>query len=79
MFDSLEEEDKKKFNFDHQSFKWEEVVDSNLVGIRKFLMKEEPETMPKAQEKLAKLFLIDQALKVFIVIFVLYWLLSRFL
>lgn len=66
MFNELDGDDKKTFNFVHIP-SWEIFVDSYYKGIRKYLLKESPDTIPKAQKKLAALYRMDSALKIVLV------------
>lgn len=78
MYNDLDDDDKKMFNFDHSSYDWEESVKVCLGGMRKFLLKEEPETMPKAQTKLKQLKIVDAGCKVAFCFAALYYVFLKF-
>jgi alcohol-forming fatty acyl-CoA reductase len=64
IFTELDDKDQKTFNFDHKTIDWEKYQDNGMRGIRKFLLKEDESTMPKAQKKLKKLYYADLLVKV---------------
>jgi Male sterility protein len=66
LSEELDEDDKKIFRFDHRFCNWDQFTDLMLEGIRRFLLKEGPETIPKAQKKLRRLRTANIGLQVMI-------------
>lgn len=56
LWHSMSPKDREVFNFDMVSFNWVQYFNSSLWGMRKYLAKEEPETLPKAQRLLKRYF-----------------------
>jgi alcohol-forming fatty acyl-CoA reductase len=77
LFDELDEDDKRIFNFDHNTIDWNSSTHEYVKGIRKYLLKEEIETIPKAQEKLRNLFYADVALKCLFVLVIVFYFIYR--
>ncbi|KAF5303710.1 hypothetical protein FQR65_LT00854 [Abscondita terminalis] len=48
LWEKLEDADKKTFNFDITSLKWESLVRNSVEGVRHYVLKEDPATIPKA-------------------------------
>jgi len=65
LFNELEADDKVKFNFDHSSIDWPKFIRNGIEAIRKLLFKEGPETIPAAQKKLKKLYVINILIRAF--------------
>lgn len=53
---SLRQSDKdvQKFPFDIKAIDWDEYISIYMLGIRKFVLKENPKTLPKARSKMKK-------------------------
>lgn len=49
---SLSAEDKQKFDFDVRNINWESYIENYIIGIRKFIFKESPVSLPKARAQL---------------------------
>lgn len=54
LWKSLSPEDQKLFNFDMSSISWNNYFYKSLIGLRKFLAKDEPDTIPKAKKLLRR-------------------------
>jgi hypothetical protein len=55
LLNSMSESDKKKFEFDVRKFKWNEGLEKYYMGIRTFLLKQDPKTIPACQRNMQKL------------------------
>lgn len=51
LYNSLSETDKKIFDMDIKSLVWEDYFVSLTQGVRTYLNKESPKTLPKARSK----------------------------
>lgn len=63
LFAELDDEDQAKFYFNHRTINHEDYFNNSIREIRRLLLKEDESTMPKAQEKLKKIFYADLAVK----------------
>lgn len=63
LMQSLDKKDFVKFSMDIQSINWCEYIENYVLGVRKYLLKEEPRTLPKARANLKRLYLISQMMK----------------
>ncbi|XP_017781377.1 PREDICTED: putative fatty acyl-CoA reductase CG5065 [Nicrophorus vespilloides] len=52
---SLSEADRREFNFDASQIDWDEFIKHYVLGIRRFIFKEDAATIPKARRSIAKL------------------------
>merc|ERR1719219_2832682 len=59
LLEELGEEDKLVFNFDIRNLDWIQYLETYVQGIRKFLFKEDPKTIPSSKRNLMVLFCID--------------------
>lgn len=65
LFAELDAEDKSKFFFDHSKINIKAYLHEATKQIRRLLLKEDDATLPKAREKLKKLYYADLGLKAF--------------
>ncbi|XP_017783688.1 PREDICTED: putative fatty acyl-CoA reductase CG5065 [Nicrophorus vespilloides] len=63
MWNNLSNKDKEIFPFDMRSIDWDYHSQMNTMGIRSYLMKEDPSTLPEARKKWMKLFILHNTLK----------------
>ena len=54
LWRSMSPEDQKLFKFDMTSMNWDNYFYNSLYGLRKFLAKEDPDTIPKAKKLLKR-------------------------
>jgi alcohol-forming fatty acyl-CoA reductase len=54
LWKKLDKRDKEIFYFDMEEINWKDFLYSNMVGLRMYLMKEDPSTIPEAKRRLAK-------------------------
>jgi len=54
LLSSLSPADNKNFNFDLRSIPWDDYIFGYGVGIRQYIMKEEPSTVPAARKRIRK-------------------------
>jgi alcohol-forming fatty acyl-CoA reductase len=69
LFNELDDDDRKAFNFDHGSIDLEDYSDKACLGGRRYILKEDDSTLPKAQAYMRKLYFADWALKIFLIVF----------
>ena len=51
LWNKLPDKDKKMFDFDLNNIDWQQYYHQHCVGIRKFILKEGPESIPYAKKK----------------------------
>lgn len=54
LFSTLSSEDKELFNFDMKSFSWESYLERYVLGIRKYLLKQNSNNIDESRKKLQK-------------------------
>lgn len=56
LFNSLSKSDQEKFPFDIRSVNWKDAMDSYVLGVKKYLLKEDcsQEAIRKGQEKIKR-------------------------
>lgn len=61
---TLNEYDKKEFCFDVAKIDWEVYLEDYILGIRRFIFKEETSSIPKARRQISKLYILYRLLQV---------------
>jgi fatty acyl-CoA reductase len=61
---TLGEKDKEEFNFDVAKIDWEQYVEDYVLGIRRFIFKEDVATIPKARRQVSRLYWVYRCLQV---------------
>ncbi|KAM7293388.1 fatty acyl-CoA reductase 1 [Ixodes scapularis] len=61
LYSEMSPKDKEEFNFDVKTLDWKEYLFNYCMGIRKYLLKEELDTLPEAQRHLTKLYIVSKA------------------
>lgn len=61
----LRPDDRQTFQFDVCAIDWPSYIESYVLGIRHFIFKENPESLPKARKELQKLFWIHKFSQLF--------------
>ncbi|KAF5280111.1 hypothetical protein FQA39_LY18145 [Lamprigera yunnana] len=74
----LNQRDKQEFCFDVAQIKWEEYIENYILGIRRFIFKEEETTLPKARKQVSKLYWTYRILQVLSVMSAWYFLTLRY-
>ena len=54
LHESMSEVDRRQFDCDVRLIDWPSTIEANVKGVRQFLLKENPNTLPAAQRKLIK-------------------------
>lgn len=54
LWDSMDDQDKKLFNFDIKSLSWEYFAQAHCLGLRVYLVKDDIHTLPAARKKWEK-------------------------
>ena len=52
--ETLSEDDREKFLCDVRRIHWPTYIETFILGVRKFLLKEDPSTLPKARARLQR-------------------------
>lgn len=81
VWSELSEKDKIEFPFDVAALDWEDYFKNQVSGIRKYVLKEDPSSLPQARKKYYRLKMLHRALQVFLLVLAfnfLYFLLRRF-
>ena len=64
---SLDKEDRKMFFFQLDSLDWFSFIEQYILGTRKFVLKQDPDTIPACRNKMYVLWLADRMLKIFMI------------
>ncbi|KXJ73600.1 hypothetical protein RP20_CCG015450 [Aedes albopictus] len=64
MYSRLSEDDREKFYFDMSHVHWPTYFLNYIMGVRQYVLKEPPETLPKARKLLKKLYIMDKLVQV---------------
>ncbi|KAL9893884.1 fatty acyl-CoA reductase wat-like isoform X1 [Glossina fuscipes] len=59
LWSLMNSQDQRLYNFDMVSFDWSQYAVNSLVGMRKYLAKEEPDTIPKAKKLMRRLYILN--------------------
>lgn len=51
---ALSPEDRRTFDFNVKNIDWDAYIESYVLGIRRFLFKESPDTLPKSRKWLGR-------------------------
>ncbi|XP_054708693.1 fatty acyl-CoA reductase 1-like [Uloborus diversus] len=60
LHDALSKEDKKRFFFDIRELNWSYFWENHVLGCRKFILKEDPSTIPAARKSLRRRYFVSQ-------------------
>lgn len=69
---SMNENDKKCFRFDASDIDWIEFLRTYVLGVRKFIFKEDPKTIESCKKRLFKLKILHQTMKLLTMFFLLW-------
>lgn len=61
---TLSKFDQEEFNFDVSKINWEEYVEDYVLGIRRFIFKEDAATIPNARKQISRLYWVYRCLQV---------------
>ncbi|XP_011645020.1 putative fatty acyl-CoA reductase CG5065 [Pogonomyrmex barbatus] len=75
--EQLSPEDRETFMFDVKQIDWPSYLEHYILGIRQFILKESPDTLPAARSYITKLYWLHRAIQFGILIIMLRVLLSR--
>lgn len=51
MWNKLSEDDRKIFDFNISNLNWDQYLGQGLLGVRTFVLKDDPKTLPEAIKK----------------------------
>ncbi|CAG9135139.1 hypothetical protein JYU34_021813 [Plutella xylostella] len=74
---ALSHEDRGTFDFDVRNIDWDAYIESYVLGIRRFLFKESPETLPKSRKRMSRLHIVHILSQVAACLFLWRFLFSR--
>ncbi|KAF9810377.1 hypothetical protein SFRURICE_008633 [Spodoptera frugiperda] len=74
---SLSPDDRRTFDFNVRNIDWDAYIESYVLGIRRFLFKESPDTLPKSRAVLRRLHIVHILTQVATVFFLWRFLFSR--
>lgn len=66
----LSESDRKEFPFDVAAINWENYIENYVLGIRRYIFKEDISTIPKARRQLSRLYYSHKLLQFISIIFI---------
>ncbi|XP_074028601.1 putative fatty acyl-CoA reductase CG5065 [Leptinotarsa decemlineata] len=61
---TLDESDKKMFCFDVAKINWDNYIENYILGIRRFIFKEDNASLPKARQQISRLYWVYRILQV---------------
>lgn len=68
LAETLESIDQKEFHFDVRDLEWKAYWEIYILGIRKFVLKEDDSTLPKARRNLQRLYIIENMIMLFLIL-----------
>ncbi|XP_020291375.1 putative fatty acyl-CoA reductase CG5065 [Pseudomyrmex gracilis] len=77
LSEQLSPEDRETFMFDVKQINWPLYLEQYILGIRQFILKENPDTLPAARSYVTKLYWLHRATQIGLLIIMLRILLSR--
>ena len=54
LWSKLNEADRKTFNFDMATINWDDYTNIGIQGVRRYLMKDDPKTIPVALKRMQR-------------------------
>ncbi|RWS22854.1 putative fatty acyl-CoA reductase-like protein, partial [Leptotrombidium deliense] len=66
LFNEVNANDKEIFHCDLRNIDWQTYMECYILGVRKFLLKEDPSTLPEARKRLNRIYYGTQVLKLII-------------
>lgn len=54
LLESMDDEDKKEFQFDVRTIVWEDYVEKYVLGFRQFLFKQDPSSLEESRKRMSK-------------------------
>lgn len=78
LHSSLSRADREAFPFDVRQINWPHYIEDYVLGIRQFIFKERPESIPKARRQLSKLYVLHRICQLLMVLIVWRLILMRF-
>jgi len=79
LAESMDETDRETFNFNLESLDWYDFIHHYVLGTRKFVLKQDPSTIPACRRKLMFLKICDRVIKLFFLYFLYRIFVSMFL
>jgi len=77
LMKKMTEEDRRVFYFDVREINWKDYIEIYVRGARRFLLKDDPNTLPAARRNLKRLFWLRAIFRFIVIGLVLWWLFSR--
>ena len=67
LAESLSVEDREIFYFQLDTLDWFSFIEQYILGTRKFVLKQDPATIPACRKKMYMLWLADRTVKLFMI------------
>ncbi|KAG5899575.1 hypothetical protein JTB14_022905 [Gonioctena quinquepunctata] len=64
LVSTLNETDKREFCFDVAKINWEDYLENYILGMRRFIFKEDEDSLPKARQQLSRIYWVYRILQV---------------
>nr|XP_014293989.1 putative fatty acyl-CoA reductase CG5065 isoform X1 [Halyomorpha halys] len=77
LWKSMLKEDKNIFNFELTSINWASYIEIYVLGIRKYILKEDPKTIPIARQKIMRMYILHMVSQATVVAIFCWLLLKR--
>ncbi|CAA9996662.1 unnamed protein product [Nesidiocoris tenuis] len=72
LYRRLSPQDKQTFCFDINGIDWQEYIETYVMGTRRYILKEDPSSLPESRTNLRKLYLLHRATQLLMFTFV-FW------
>ncbi|CAG9810069.1 unnamed protein product [Chironomus riparius] len=72
LISTMNEDDKKNFDFDATHIDWIEYIRSFVLGVRRYIFKEDPKTIESCRKRLFKLKILHEFMKLLMIFFCLW-------
>nr|ASC44542.1 fatty acyl-CoA reductase [Adelphocoris suturalis] len=77
LYKTLSPEDQKTFCFDLSNIDWRKYIETYVLGTRKFILKEDPATIPESRVNLKKMYVLHRGTQLLMFIFIFWGFLMR--
>lgn len=67
LLDHLSDSDRRTFDFDVRKIDWNSYIETYILGARRFILKDDPSTLPQARKNLTRLFILKMVFRVLLV------------
>ncbi|UYV79098.1 hypothetical protein LAZ67_17001124 [Cordylochernes scorpioides] len=67
LMEELKGQDRETFEFDVRNVNWDKYMESYVLGVRRFLLNEEEDTLPAARKKLNRIYYLTKLANLLVV------------